>query len=454
MKMLRLALTILPASFLLSCAGTSPFVPAVHLNAAGDDVVNVRDFGARGDGSTDDTAALIAAVNQINSLGNASSALYFAPGTYVINPLYGMKPHFGLLLTASNVEIYGDRATIALDSRGKPYDQQLNVPANTTFYWNYFEVRGSHVNVHDLTFDSRSMTTTGGYRGTNGMFWASALDINGTPNTMQSDNTVHNNRFVSLGGWAVNGSYENNLVIDRNYANHSEGMGCGGQVYGCTITNNVSENGLDAHYFSNGYTHAGSQNQNVLISGNIAEGNSNGSGIDVTASWDTVVENNTVSANANWCILVGKTWGPYKQDGPILPSQRVTVKNNTCTKNGWYQGWPMNSEIFVGEQYAENWNPGDVASDITVQANTVSSQNAQGRGVVVGYGTARVTIDNNELSGCASACIAPVIRIAETGTDTLSVTNNHQDKQFATTYIYLGKIGPYTVSGNDMLVHQ
>ena len=129
-----------------------------------------------------------------------------------------MENFFGLLLTASNVEIHGDHAQLQLLPGESLYNQLLAVPPNATFYWNYFEVRGSNVRVHDMQFNSEGMTTTGGYSGDYGMFWASALDINGTPEHMQTGNSVTHNRFLNMGGWAVNSSYQNNLTIDSNYA--------------------------------------------------------------------------------------------------------------------------------------------------------------------------------------------------------------------------------------------
>ncbi|SOD30557.1 Pectate lyase superfamily protein [Variovorax sp. YR752] len=45
------------------------------------DVVSVKDFGAKGDGSTDDTAAIQAAINSFSSGGT----LYFPAGTYMIS---------------------------------------------------------------------------------------------------------------------------------------------------------------------------------------------------------------------------------------------------------------------------------------------------------------------------------------------------------------------------------
>ena len=50
---------------------------------------NVKDFGATGDGTTDDTAAIQAAITYIYSFANAGGtgrppALYFPTGTYLI----------------------------------------------------------------------------------------------------------------------------------------------------------------------------------------------------------------------------------------------------------------------------------------------------------------------------------------------------------------------------------
>jgi hypothetical protein len=49
------------------------------------DVINVRDFGAVGDNSTDDSAAFQAAINYCQSGGNIQKALYIPEGAYVFN---------------------------------------------------------------------------------------------------------------------------------------------------------------------------------------------------------------------------------------------------------------------------------------------------------------------------------------------------------------------------------
>ena len=56
--------------------------------------VNVKDFGAKGDGSTDDTAACQSAINCLPN----NARLYFPEGTYLISPLC-LKSHMTLELS-------------------------------------------------------------------------------------------------------------------------------------------------------------------------------------------------------------------------------------------------------------------------------------------------------------------------------------------------------------------
>ena len=78
--------------------------------------VNVRDFGATGDGSTDDTHAINSALAAGHSQGKS---VYFPPGVYVCNQPDGS----GNILTfnaggVNNVELYGKGATILTQDSG------------------------------------------------------------------------------------------------------------------------------------------------------------------------------------------------------------------------------------------------------------------------------------------------------------------------------------------------
>src|SRR5205809_5905798 len=62
----------------------APKAPSPELLAG---LKNVKDFGARGDGRTDDTAAIQAAVNCTTAPCSAANrgTIYFPPGTYAIS---------------------------------------------------------------------------------------------------------------------------------------------------------------------------------------------------------------------------------------------------------------------------------------------------------------------------------------------------------------------------------
>lgn len=67
---------------------------------------NVKDFGATGDGVTNDTVAIQAALDSLTSGG----VLYFPPGEYRIARNIGTNDRWGVKVTNSNVTIKGDQA--------------------------------------------------------------------------------------------------------------------------------------------------------------------------------------------------------------------------------------------------------------------------------------------------------------------------------------------------------
>ena len=91
---------------LLGCAGQR-IALAVHY-PAGAGVINVQDFGAKGDGVTDDTAAINSAIAASTPAGNngnywgQAQIVYFPSGTYLISsPLVkndGATPTYGMVL--------------------------------------------------------------------------------------------------------------------------------------------------------------------------------------------------------------------------------------------------------------------------------------------------------------------------------------------------------------------
>jgi len=84
---------------------------ALHAgNAANGHWVNVRTFGAAGDGSADDTSPIQAAINSIPDGGS----IYFPPGTY--------RTTSTITLSRSNMTLHADAATILSDHNGIALD--------------------------------------------------------------------------------------------------------------------------------------------------------------------------------------------------------------------------------------------------------------------------------------------------------------------------------------------
>ena len=74
------------------------------------EVINVKSYGAKGDGVTDDTIAIN---NAINSINNNTSIVWFPKGTYMINGANTHKPGEGVwsvsgIILKDNIELLLD----------------------------------------------------------------------------------------------------------------------------------------------------------------------------------------------------------------------------------------------------------------------------------------------------------------------------------------------------------
>ena len=87
-----------PAAALDAAPATSDTISEPSLVAAASlpdpssaSVFDVRDYGALGDGVTDDSAAILAALNAANAAGGG--AVYFSAGTYLVNQTLPLLPN-------------------------------------------------------------------------------------------------------------------------------------------------------------------------------------------------------------------------------------------------------------------------------------------------------------------------------------------------------------------------
>lgn len=80
----------------------------VHERMLDTGTLNVKDFGATGDGTTNDTTAIQAAIDAATD----GSVVYFPPGTYRVDKTSTGADKFSLNLTTSGVTLKGDQATL------------------------------------------------------------------------------------------------------------------------------------------------------------------------------------------------------------------------------------------------------------------------------------------------------------------------------------------------------
>lgn len=107
---------------------------------------NVREFGAKGDGSTDDTAAIQAAINALEM--GSGGILYFPFGNYIVSSTLNINYGFGY----GQVSIYGNNSQIYFKGAGSCININPTTPRNSATPWQ----GDSHFEIHDLTMNTSS----------------------------------------------------------------------------------------------------------------------------------------------------------------------------------------------------------------------------------------------------------------------------------------------------------
>lgn len=89
------------------------------------DMLNVRDFGAKGDSTTDDTAAIQAALDAASTRG--ISVVLFPTGTYKVSATTADNNFFAALTVHSGQRLLFDAATLQLTANGYDFYAVLNI---------------------------------------------------------------------------------------------------------------------------------------------------------------------------------------------------------------------------------------------------------------------------------------------------------------------------------------
>lgn len=223
-------------------------------------VLSARDFGAKGDGVTDDTAAIQAALDAAAAAGGA--IVHLEAGTYVVSG--SGKASAGCLQIGSNVVLAGDgqgETTIRLaDGSSGDITGIIRTPSSDTTV---------NVTIRDLTIDGNRDNTSG--------------DVDGI--------------FTGVAP-GVNASSEDILIIGVEVMNVSRyGFDPHEQTSRLVIADSIShDNGADG--FTLDYI------MDSVVVGNLSQNNGRHGYNLVTSSHDVILANNVAAANQSVGLVV------------------------------------------------------------------------------------------------------------------------------------------------------
>lgn len=262
---------------------------------------NVKDFGAKGNGITDDTYAIQKCFNFINSIGGGVA--YFPNGTYKISRTK-QKGKAWSLFAVNNLSIKGENkenTIIKLASKQRNYTRMLYVEEVNNVYLENITFDGNRENQNNPTKPSEHL---------GGVFINSSTNV-----------TIKNAKFINTGGDGVGirgpKLPSKNIVVDSCFfdGNYRSGVALGSGFDTVKITNNffgenIDDSSIDTEP-SSGIC------QNVLIENNIIKTKSlvtiGGPKINNTGK-NFIVRNNKLSSSLF-----------------LVRAQNVIIENNEIT---------------------------------------------------------------------------------------------------------------------------
>lgn len=249
--------------------------------------VNVKDFGAKGDGVTDDQAAIQSAMNEAKTTGKT---VWMPEGTY---------NHSGVLtLDGAKMEGAGDKTVLHATN---PHEGAIKLTgdgsslSNLTTSVNASD-RSSMPNAASVLVQNASNATV-----------TNVTTQGATSNGIRLDN-------------ATGSKITNNLVLGSN----ADGLAVMNGSSDNLIQHNVVYQAGDDSFSDNSYTNEGKQDSNNTFDGNLSLDNAYGRGMAFAGSKNATITNNIISGS-KWIGI----WADTDHNSATMESSGHRIANNT-----------------------------------------------------------------------------------------------------------------------------
>jgi parallel beta-helix repeat protein len=270
-------------------------------------IYNVKNYGAKGDGVTNDTKAIQAAVDAAHAAGGGS--VYLPTGTYIVTG--GGTPTDGCILLYNNITVYGDGMGTSTIKLRDGWNHDV-----TGILRDQYGVANHDISVHDLTVDGNRAHNTGKIDG-----WFNGVQpgVNKTDLNITLDHVEVKN----CGGYGFDPHEQTTNLTITNCVSHGNGLDgftLDFQI-GAHIDNNTAY-GNDRHGFN-----ICTSSHDVELTGNTAYGNGS-QGIMVQRGSEDIPEPNNIQIH-------GGTYYNNKGDGiQVNMADHVTIDGANIHDNG------------------------------------------------------------------------------------------------------------------------
>lgn len=263
-------------------------------------IFNVKSYGAKGDGTTDDTASIQSALNAAAS--SSGSVVYLPPGTYIVSPVTGINVSSNTTLRGS-----GPSSILKIASGVNATGNLVKAESVSNVSYDSFTIDGNSAN-------QSSGTNYGAYFGT---------VTGGTITNLVVKNCtgvgihVYNSTNVKVrDNWSTGNTYHGFEAEQCSASIWQGNRGCSNTLHGIII--NPGEVGGTGSYGLSVVDNICDSNSQYGIAVGVANGS-----LGEHFTRDCIIANNVIRSNAQYGIQI------YKQN-------RFTITGNNISNNGFF----------------------------------------------------------------------------------------------------------------------